>query len=54
MKDGAKLCPDFQTGKCKSAKCNKGAHRCAVIVRAQRVCGSLKHGASECRANTKV
>ena len=37
MKDGTKLCPDFQTGKCKSAKCNKGAHRCAVILRAQRV-----------------
>ena len=54
MKDGTKLCPDFQTGKSKSAKCSKGAHRCAVVLRAQRVCGSPSHGASECRANTKA
>ena len=53
MKDGTKLCPDFQTGKCKSAKCNKGAHRWQLSA-GQRVCGSPGHGASECRANTKA
>ena len=46
LKDGAKLCPDSQLGRCcSSTKCTKGPHKCAVIVRAQRACGSPGHGA---------
>ena len=45
LKDGAKLCPDSQLGRCcSSTKCTKGFHKCAVIVRAQRACGSPGHG----------
>ena len=43
--DGTKLCPDFQVGKCSSKSCAKGAHKCGVIVRSQRACGSPGHGA---------
>ena len=44
LKDGTKLCPDFQLGKCSNPKCQKGAHKCGVIVRNQRGCGSPGHG----------
>ena len=50
LKDGTKLCPDFQTGKCKvkKFKCNKGVHKCGRILQSGRVCGMSYHGAQEC------
>ncbi|CAE7943544.1 unnamed protein product, partial [Symbiodinium necroappetens] len=36
LKDGTRLCQDFQTGKCNNPRCGKGAHKCGVVVRAQR------------------
>ena len=50
LKDGTKLCPDFQTGKCevKKFKCNKGVHKCGRILQNGRVCGMAYHGAQEC------
>jgi hypothetical protein len=42
MKDGTKLCPDFQQHKCKMQKdqrCPKGLHRCAAQMKGGRVCG---------------
>lgn len=53
LKDGTKLCPDFQVGKCSSKSCAKGAHKCGVIVRSQRACGSPGHGAHQCRERIK-
>jgi len=53
LKDGTRLCQDFQTGKCNNPRCGKGAHKCGVVVRAQRACGSPGHGAHQCREKTK-
>ena len=45
MKDGTKLCPDFQHGKCKTkgGSCSKGLHRCGAVAVAaiQRASGAL-------------
>ena len=54
LKDGTKLCPDFQMGKCKTKnfKCNKGVHKCGRILKNGRVCGMPYHGAHECKRGT--
>ena len=51
LKDGTKLCPDFQVGKCKvkKFKCNKGVHKCGRVLKNGRVCGMPYHGANECK-----
>ncbi|CAE7251852.1 unnamed protein product [Symbiodinium sp. CCMP2592] len=55
MKDGTKLCGDYQKGSCKhSPPCPNGAHRCAVVLRAERVCGAPNHGAAKCKAKAKA
>ncbi|CAE7218895.1 FCPB [Symbiodinium sp. CCMP2592] len=55
MKDGTKLCGDYQKGSCKHAPpCPNGAHRCAVVLRAERVCGAPNHGAAKCKAKAKA
>ena len=48
MKDGTKLCPHFQRGGCKAKPCPQGVHRCAHMLRKDRVCGAFSHGASTC------
>ena len=48
MKDGTKLCPQFQRGGCKAKPCPQGAHRCGAVVRKDRVCGAFNHGAANC------
>ena len=52
LRDGTKLCQLFQTGRCpdqsKSA-CKNGRHRCAVLFRSGRVCGSPEHRGDRCR-----
>ena len=48
MKDGTKLCPQFQRGGCKAKPCSQGVHRCAHMLRKDRVCGAFSHGASTC------
>ena len=48
MKDGTKLCPQFQRGWCKAKPCPQGAHRCAAVLRKDRVCGAFNHGATNC------
>ena len=52
LKDGKKLCPDFQRGACskKGASCPKGLHRCGRVTSRGRVCGMPHHGASACRS----
>eukprot|EP00435_Cladocopium_sp_Y103_P055826 s173_g18.t1 len=40
LRDGTKLCPDFQKG--------KGAHRCGFVLSSGRPCGSFGHGADKC------
>ena len=55
MQDGTVLCQDFQHGRCKATgTCPKSAHRCAVITKKTRVCGSLSHDAKDCRVSTKA
>ena len=45
MRDGLRLCED--------KNCGNGAHRCSVILRAERVCGSPAHPAVKCKAKAK-
>ena len=45
MKDGTNLSPQFQRGGCKAKPCPQGAHRCAAVLRKDRVCGAFNHGA---------
>ncbi|CAE7261262.1 FCPB [Symbiodinium sp. CCMP2592] len=55
MKDGTRLCGDFQKSSCKhSPPCPNGAYRCAVVFRAERVCGAPNHGAAKCKAKAKA
>ena len=54
MRDGSALCQAFQHGQCKAGpSCPNGQHRCAAILRRDRVCGMQNHGAKECRAAKK-
>ena len=54
MRDGSALCQAFQHGQCKAGpSCPNGQHRCAAILRGDRVCGMQNHGAKECRAAKK-
>jgi len=39
MKDGTKLCSQFQRGGCKAKPCPQEAHRCAAVLRKDRVWG---------------
>eukprot|EP00435_Cladocopium_sp_Y103_P006330 s2072_g2.t1 len=53
MKDGTKLCAQFQRNGCKNKPCPNGAHRCAAVLRANRVCGAFNHGASACNGGRR-
>ena len=54
MRDGLQLCQAFQRGECKAkGSCKGGAHRCGIVLKKQRVCGSSTHGASQCKTNVK-
>ena len=48
LRDGTKLCPQYQRGGCKAKPCPQGAHRCAAVLRKDRVCGAFNHGAVNC------
>ena len=49
LKNGGKLCKEFQKGQCKqSVPCKDGRHVCAVILKGRRLCGG-KHPAAKCR-----
>ena len=55
MKDGTKLCAAFQHGQCKQkSPCPGGHHRCGLVVRGERACGSPGHGAAACRASSRA
>ena len=55
MKDGTKLCAGFQQGQCKTKPpCTNGAHKCGVVLRAERVCGAPSHGASTCTQKVRA
>jgi hypothetical protein len=50
MKDGTKLCPDFQKGSCMTTgrRCAKGEHKCGVLTGDNgRVCAHPMHGAND-------
>ncbi|CAE7538614.1 unnamed protein product [Symbiodinium sp. CCMP2592] len=49
MKDGKRLCQDYQEGRCARGKQCPDLHRCGVVLKGERVCGSAKHGASQCK-----
>ena len=54
MKDGKRLCVEFQQGRCnKGAKC-PDRHMCGIVLRGERVCGSTKHGAKDCKQKVKA
>ena len=54
MRDGTVLCQAFQHGQCKAGQsCPNGQHRCAAILRGDRVCAMQNQGAKECRAAKK-
>ena len=53
MRDGLRLCEGFNEGTCSNKNCGNGAHRCSVILRAERVCGSPAHPAVKCKAKAK-
>ena len=48
-----RLCEGFNKGTCSNKNCGNGAHRCSVILRAERVCGSPAHPAAKCKAKAK-
>ncbi len=50
MKDGQGLCPAFQHDQCTRKDCPRGVHRCGVVTKPGRVCGSTSHGARKCTA----
>ena len=50
MKDGTKLCPQFQRGGCKAKPYPQGAHRCAATIRKDRVCGAFNHAGTNCNS----
>eukprot|EP00435_Cladocopium_sp_Y103_P072343 s416_g40.t1 len=56
MRDGTALCPAFQQGNCKhkGALCPKGAHKCGVVTKGQRICNAANHGASTCSTKVEV
>ena len=51
LKDGQRLCPDFQKGTCrgKGNQCPKGIHKCGNVTSRGRPCGMAFHGANKCR-----
>ena len=50
LKDGKRLCPDFQKGNChKGASCQKGLHKCGEVTPKGKICGMNYHGANVCR-----
>ena len=51
LRDGKKLCPDFQKGTCKvkKASCPLGLHKCGMVTKRGRVCGMGFHVANVCR-----
>ncbi len=52
LRDGTPLCKLFQTGRCpeqSKGQCKNGKHRCAVLFRSGRVCGSPEHRGDRCR-----
>eukprot|EP00435_Cladocopium_sp_Y103_P054452 s2532_g17.t1 len=55
MRDGTALCPAFQQGNCKhkGASCPKGAHKCGVVTKGQRICNSANH-ASTCSTKASL
>ena len=54
MRDGTKLCAAFQQGQCKQkGPCPQGQHRCGVVTKKERICGSPGHGAHACRNSSK-
>ena len=57
LRDGTKLCSDYQTGQRSnqsSKGCSKGDHRCGVLMKSGRVCGSRAHIGSQCDAKAKA
>lgn len=55
LKDGTKLCQSFQHGQCKNkAPCSMGQHRCGLVIKKERVCGSGGHGAASCKQTSKL
>ena len=49
LKDGKKLCPEFQKGRCEQKKpsCKEGIHKCANTTSMGRVCGMSVHAAKD-------
>eukprot|EP00435_Cladocopium_sp_Y103_P030945 s870_g7.t1 len=56
MRDGTVLCPAFQQGNCKhkGASCPKGARKCGVVIKGQRICNAASHGASTCSTRVRA
>ena len=50
LRDGTALCQEFQRGRCKNKRndCPKGVHRCGVLLKSGRVCGSWQHAPARC------
>ena len=51
LRDKTKLCADFQNDRCsvRDKYCQKGAHKCAKILKSGRVCGFTNHCAKNCK-----
>jgi hypothetical protein len=56
LRDGTVLCQDYQTGQCSTSGkgCSKGEHRCGVLMKSGRVCGSRAHTGSQCDAKGRA
>ena len=52
LKNGAALCPDFNTGECRQDPCAR-EHLCAMLQQTGRACGG-RRPASECRAKRRM
>ena len=54
LRDGTRLCDQFQAGRCSRKNCDQGAHRCGRVLQSGRVCGSYKHGGHACDSRGKA
>ena len=51
LRDGTRLCQAYQSGQCSNQSgkgCSKGEHRCGVLMKSGRVCGSRAHIGEQC------
>ncbi|CAE7241463.1 clpC [Symbiodinium natans] len=52
LRNGSRLCPNFQLGRCRDDDCVL-QHQCAAVLRSSRVCGG-RHAGKDCRDKRRM